>query len=770
MGNKTFFQKILLYFSSFIVMLILTIGVLFGLISESILKEQTSRSSSDYLNQILHNIDGSMRDISRAMINLGLNANIAAILNSNKPTIDKFSEYLDVMETLQTVKNSNKYLDSIYLYVQGDDKILTNYKSIFNTREFGDLHWMEDIQTKSGFYLDTRKVYSTDVNRNVNLISMVNSLPILSNELKMGALVFNIDEEILNSTISRKKLRNNEEILIINKDGQIVSSKNKDILYQTLPWTDEIAAMEAQNSSIVLEIGGIKSFVVYETSSELGWRIVSIIPYDELFKAQHQLTRMLMMICIASLLIFLLFAGIASRILYHPISNLLNLLPGSNLPAGRKAIGNDIKFINESVRKILDDKEFADQSLKHIKPIAREKFLVNLLDGYYDNSRQIEKNMHMLDIGLYDEACIVLLIEVDRPSDWEITDNEIAYKLFMSGLKEMIEDFLDRNKPNFVVGEVDSYRMGAVLNDLGNAHLDADAIYFLCLDLKEHISMHTKYTVTIGIGRPVSGLVNLKKSYKEALRAIKQKMIFGKNNVIRINDVEKSFDLEGISENEYINLIISQLKDAKLRACIEKINNTINFMVGRGIDSKKMHKFCHSLLHFITFTLIEMGIDTNALMGKEFDLIEDFAKNEDVDDIKLWFRDLFVRLEQFIEQKKNHPNHELIEKIKLHVAANYHNEFTLNDIASLVYMNPSYLGKLFKKMEGVTFNEYINQVRMEKAKEMLLNTTLKVAEISEKVGMSSAQYFIYCFRNFYGITPKKFREGYYLNNHLAYEE
>lgn len=101
----------------------------------------------------------------------------------------------------------------------------------------------------------------------------------------------------------------------------------------------------------------------------------------------------------------------------------------------------------------------------------------------------------------------------------------------------------------------------------------------------------------------------------------------------------------------------------------------------------------------------------------------------------------------------------IIEQIKQLVGENYDQDLSLEGLANQVYLTPSYLSYLFKKETGQSLIRYITQVRMEKAAELLQDTNIKIVEICQMLGYRSSNYFIQSFRQYYGVTPAKFREA-----------
>ena len=113
------------------------------------------------------------------------------------------------------------------------------------------------------------------------------------------------------------------------------------------------------------------------------------------------------------------------------------------------------------------------------------------------------------------------------------------------------------------------------------------------------------------------------------------------------------------------------------------------------------------------------------------------------------------RLRWEIEKEKtqNHRPEDRFEMLKSYIDRNYSQDISLETLAELFGLTESYMSRLFKTRIGVTFQAYLKQVRMEKAKELLLSGEDKISEIAKKTGYRSIQYFYLVFKQYYGITP-----------------
>jgi|GEM_PF-1592106 len=111
-----------------------------------------------------------------------------------------------------------------------------------------------------------------------------------------------------------------------------------------------------------------------------------------------------------------------------------------------------------------------------------------------------------------------------------------------------------------------------------------------------------------------------------------------------------------------------------------------------------------------------------------------------------------------IQLTVNMGTRELVDKVILLLQRNYSRSIRLDDLGRQVNLHPRYLCTLFRQITGQTVTEYLRDLRIEKAKRLLLYTSLTITEIALDVGFSSSQYFSRVFSRAEGIDPRTFRK------------
>ncbi len=112
----------------------------------------------------------------------------------------------------------------------------------------------------------------------------------------------------------------------------------------------------------------------------------------------------------------------------------------------------------------------------------------------------------------------------------------------------------------------------------------------------------------------------------------------------------------------------------------------------------------------------------------------------------------------FAKSRTKKENMDIVDQVVKYVNENYMKPLKIIDIAEIFYVNPAYLGQQFIKKRNNSMNHFINSVRIEKSKELLLHTNLKIYEIAVKVGFEDPNYFSAKFFEYTKKTPSDFRK------------
>jgi two-component system response regulator YesN len=136
-------------------------------------------------------------------------------------------------------------------------------------------------------------------------------------------------------------------------------------------------------------------------------------------------------------------------------------------------------------------------------------------------------------------------------------------------------------------------------------------------------------------------------------------------------------------------------------------------------------------------------------------LFEHLKKFDDFSHLKRWYMTELPQIAAPLHGMVGHSRK--IMKIKLHVLEHYDQHITLGELAKLMHMNSTYLCELFKRETGIGFVDYLNTVRIDKAKHLLLESDATVESVASQVGYASASHFSRLFKKLNSLTVTEFR-------------
>ncbi len=284
------------------------------------------------------------------------------------------------------------------------------------------------------------------------------------------------------------------------------------------------------------------------------------------------------------------------------------------------------------------------------------------------------------------------------------------------------------------------------------------------LDLLEEIrysvERYLKLTITIGAGMAVSDIGDVFLSYQDALRALDYRLILGSNKVIWINDVES---------RQIIPFVFDEVKEKELIRCL-KVGTDVELAVllddlfGGLLDSRISYQDFQVYLLMMLTAVIKASQDVHADMDKLFGdgalFLGQLSKLSHAIEAKTWFAGICMKLKHSIASERQTSYNKLVEEAKEYIQLHFgESDISITKVCKQLHISTGYFSNIFKKETSMTFVNYLMSVRMESAQQLLRTTDLKSFEIAEKVGFTDPNYFSFCFRKKFGISPKEYRSG-----------
>jgi len=409
--------------------------------------------------------------------------------------------------------------------------------------------------------------------------------------------------------------------------------------------------------------------------------------------------------------------------------------------------------ILEKIKHDMDNN--ADQIKKEtmISRVIRDKVLNDII-VHMHSGKHIKKLLDQHGLCLQEGWHLVILFESDSDTGGE---NESNPALIPGNpeIREILDEVLDSGYNGYPFCDTET-RFGVLLGGGDKEGLIENAGKFIrCI--VPGIQRCTQSSFTFGVGTPVCGNEQIHLSYLHAKHALengffnkKESIVFYYDENPPVNGVGKRIDIDC---KTLVNKIMTCEYEG-LESETEKVFNSIienyqSVQEVRGHILKVMMEVSKAIAD-VKKDMAHMYADISELYG----IMESKKKAED---LKSFFNEFCLGACGVLMKLWETTPREVIGKTLEYINNHYSEDISLKQISQNVFFCQSYLGKLFKQAVGENFNEYLTKVRIEKAQYLLLNTELKIYEVSSLVGYKSIDYFRKQFKAVTGIGPVEFK-------------
>ena len=286
-------------------------------------------------------------------------------------------------------------------------------------------------------------------------------------------------------------------------------------------------------------------------------------------------------------------------------------------------------------------------------------------------------------------------------------------------------------------------------------------------ELLNLVAAYPKVEYFGGLGSIVQRIGDIQNSYKEAARA------FSSRFFLDANQIADSAEMVPVQNEEDGKIDVSKMLSKKREhELVEKFfkNGTVE-----EVDSFLDELFqnigeqnCKSLLYrqyvvmdlfFCATDFLEnLEIGTEELPEECRDINQIVEKAGNAQSLRHQIGILFSETMMLRDGHSKKKYSKLLEDAKAFIDKNYkHDDMSLNMVAAQVNISPSYFSTIFSNEMGQTFVEYLTHVRLEKARELLMCSNMRTAEIGYEVGYKDSHYFSYIFKKVVGCSPKEYR-------------
>ncbi|MGG1550320.1 helix-turn-helix domain-containing protein [Paenibacillus ferrarius] len=768
-GNRRSALSTMIATNLFILLIPLAMGVFLYTAVEKSLESSSNRSNAAMLEQLKLSLDNKFAEIDTLMKQVVFDPKLDYMLkipaDSDAASQYMFVEFMrDKMAKYRSMTSS--FIFDYYVYFATSDTIvksdlLTDSRSFYSTHyTYKDLsygQWKSMLQNEHSMsYLPATPLIGAPSNDDAlpkEVITYVQSLPILTQSANLGSFVALINVDQVKQLFAQMESANHSAIYILDASGNTIISNSGNRFPQELHERVEQGA-----GPFPFKLQGVDQMVSIASSQKAGWKYVSITPVDIFMKQVNQIQSWAILLFGLCVIMGLLAVSIGAYRNYRPLQRTVSaIMRGKEM--SKRPFSDEYEFIRQTIEGSMHEEKSLRSTLKQQVPFIRANYLSRLLNGHMDVDVSMpgEGSLQFMELDFVSDRFAVILVKIEEVYPGaEDEEQRWAHARFI--IANVGVDMIGVHHMGFSL-ELDRDRVAFLVN-LAENREEAEA------DLREiaqwlftMISERFHIGITVAAGGIHQGPKAIRNAYPEALAALEYRLILGQHAIIHFNDINDSkqhyyYPLE--VETQLINFVRSGDTD--------NVEKTLDNIYAMNFEASHMTPELGKCLFFnIISTFLKIVNATHvaqgAVLGADFDPIKEVFGNSTAQGMQEKTKELYQRLTRlFIVERTDHST-QLLQDIVRAVHEELGNpNLGLAQIAEKFGMTPQYISTFFKKNQGQNLLDYITANRIQKAKDLMENKELTIVQISQKVGYNNDVVFIRAFKKLEGITPGKYRE------------
>jgi two-component system response regulator YesN len=411
---------------------------------------------------------------------------------------------------------------------------------------------------------------------------------------------------------------------------------------------------------------------------------------------------------------------------------------------------HDLHNVLQKVASELEQERGEQQALQKLRDqveenrtALRERFLLKLVTGAASSAEAIEKSQ-LLGIDLVARCYLVIVVRVESSDCAEPFDYRRCQRVH-----HIIASHVENNPDVFLIKK-DMEELVLVMKGNSPEYLHEERDLLL-----ERIRQEVEQTgckLIVGSGTPQKRISDICQSFIEAMDSI-QTVTGGRRAGFKAGfDKAELLKVDKSAVEDYLKFGVVGSFDAFFETFIRPLGET-------ALRSAVVKDYIITDIVLATAKFVdELGGAVDQVIPELADIERVLAAIETIAQLQEQARAVLVGALVFRDRRVHNPYAGVIKQAHEYMDRHYMDPNTsLNGVAAQVNLSPCHFSAVFSQETGQTFKEYLTEIRIKRAKELLRTTTLKAFEICYQIGYNDPHYFSHVFRKHTGLTPMEFR-------------
>lgn len=752
------FKSVLVQTFFWIVLLVIVLTSIFSYYAVKVatdnLQEKTYSSRLNMLNNTSNAVEITLESLSQLMRQTMQNSYcISAMI---VPDNTEYERTTNITNQLKDIATGYPLVKKAILYIPTDNTLYSSDILFINAAESKDYPLIETY-----FDADVPETILKGTNNLSTRIKLMGERVILYQNFfpdylkQIGVLIFEIDADYLFKMFLADISDKHNTTYVFDKNGLLVFTKEGGAPITDVQFSELHEQAEPSGFYTVKDNTDQDIVVFYHVSALTDWVYCNPVAATEL---QSKILYMQDVFFLPIILFigFLISVYIAYR-LYTPIRLLVDSIikyEGKGyIDISKQQAKNELDLFELAYTNTNLKNEQLSQTLELIKPAVIERLFSNIMFDRETSRERIEETLSSLGDPIpYEAHYIVLIASIENSMDMQVSEYDMG--IFTMRMQGIVADSI----------KTDIYHAVLRLSDQSVAAVLVFSPEKPLLDVKHGIARlyeaiseklcDPPHKVVIGFSNVYRYITDLRYCYLEALENLNRKFFYGESG----DGAQAAENITDEFAECVKRIILCFNKDDMKRAAL--LSKQVCSEISRTADAQEVFNNFATLIEITCEKLIAMKLGSaEDVFEAKSDIEKSLKDCSDVKGMEECVNQFFTKLINDIENRNKTKKFQNLRRIREFIEENYSNrDMSLEMAAGHVGISPTYLSRLFKEEMGMPFVDYLNQIRIEKAKQLLTNTDISISDIGYQAGFNSMQTFFRVFRKFTAISPGNYRQ------------
>lgn len=438
-----------------------------------------------------------------------------------------------------------------------------------------------------------------------------------------------------------------------------------------------------------------------------------------------------------------------SAIKYNVVDFIVKTDPSGKVP---EAVNKAKALIVQKIKKEEKIKLMEEAMSKNLSEMC-EKFIKDILNGIIINPEIINSQFKESKISLNNYFIITYEINSLLEEDSSPSPNE--HNKFIFSIKNFLSlAFKDYQHYTFIMNK--NLLVTVVTMNENNPSICTQTLLITCNEILGLVGSFMKFNLSIGISGMHTLPLEMPLAYNEA-QVAHSSNFFNDNNIsIYTSKSGIRSGNKSIETHKYNDEILNNIQKGNVEAansCLLELFDQYrvkeNSVEQIKVSSMLLCSLCYRLL-------ANYKLDIPEFEERESGIYKQIQESKSIQNLSNILTRVIKTISEIITSNGKQYNC-LVKEVNKYIRDNYNKDISLQSISDYIHVNSSYLSRLYKKETDESIIDVLNKLRIEKAKNLLLDPGKKIFEVASEVGIEDAAYFTHVFTKYTGISPKEFK-------------